>query len=408
MSAKLPPIKPSDQAAHNYDLIVVGAGLIGATFASLAAQSLPNQRVAIIDRASMLSYPEVSNQRVVALGHLATSLLECVGVFEGLDAARCFAYKRMFVWDERSTGELEFNATDAGAKTEHLGHMVDSIYCNYVLQQKLLEHDNLDCYFDTQITHLLGNSSRCERATLRTAEYDLSSPLIVAADGSNSWLRRLAKISSSSHSYEQLGIVAKIHSSLAHQDTAWQRFLRDGPLGVLPLADNYCSIVWSAKDERAQYLLALDDDEFCLELAETLEHQLGEVSLASPRQAFPLRSCAAERYFSGRVVLLGDAAHSIHPLAGQGANLGFKDIQCLIGSLCDEASDTATEVTSLLADYEQRRKQDNVATDQAMSLLNSAFLNSNPVWASVRGLGMTWVSNRQDLKQLLTRQAIGS
>ena len=389
---------------NNYDLVVVGAGLIGASVALLAAYKMPKCRVALIERSPRLSPQQHNNQRVVALGQLATGVLDTVGVFKDLQQNACFPYQRMFIWDQHSRGELEFSSNDVDLP--QLGHMIDSVHCNYLLQRALEAHPQIDVVFDTRIGEL--ENSENTLATVSTNKGCYSAPLIVAADGGQSSIRRLAKISTNQHSYEQIGIVAKIACSLPHQNTAWQRFLKDGPLGVLPLANNQCSIVWSCKQPYAQRLNVMSDKEFCLELAEALEHRLGEVSLVNPRQSFPLNSNNSARYFNQRIVLVGDAAHSIHPLAGQGANLGFKDAQCLVELLSQANEAQDDNLTKLLARYEYVRRSDNQVTDRAMTLLNSAFLQNNPVWSALRGLGMSWVSGSKALKTLLTQQAVGS
>jgi 2-octaprenylphenol hydroxylase len=391
---------------NEYDLVVVGAGLIGASFALFAAQQLPKLRIAVIERSSKLAELEQSNQRVVALGQLATRMLDNVGVFQSLDQDSCYAYQRMFIWDQHSQGELEFSVDDVDLPL--LGHMVDSQQCNYLLHNALDAHSQIEVAFNTEVMAIENATAQAKFATVRINSGDIQGSLIVAADGAQSSVRSLVKISTSQHSYEQIGIVAKIRTSLPHQDTAWQRFLETGPLGVLPLLNGESSIVWSCNDAQARTLLAMDDAQFCQELAGALEYRLGEVTLLSSRQSFPLKSQSALRYFNGRVALVGDAAHSIHPLAGQGANLGFKDIECLVDLLVSESNEPNASITKLLARYEHRRKSDNQVTDQVMTLLNSAFLQRNPLWAAMRGFGMRWVSKSSAIKALLTKHAVGA
>lgn len=391
--------------SEDYDLVIVGAGLIGASLALRATQQHPSWRIAVLERSTQLAQSVETNQRVVALGQLATHMLEQVGVLAALDTTACFSYPRMFVWDQHSRGELEFNAADVGLP--RLGHMIDSVQCNYLLQRALATSPRIEVYFNSQITGLENQSESKNHACVHTNHGPFAATLVVAADGAHSVLRRLAKISASQYRYGQLGLVAKIAPSLSHANTAWQRFLQGGPLGILPLAHNECSIVWSCDEAQAQALCEMSDQQFCDELATAMDHRLGTVKLVSARQTFPLQSQYAHRYFSGRVVLVGDAAHSIHPLAGQGANLGFKDIHCLLEVLA-QVDRSNPNLTKILARYERIRQSDNRATDRAMSLLNSAFLRNNPAWAALRGLGMRWVSGSGALKTFLTQQAIGA
>ena len=219
-------------------------------------------------------------------------------------------------------------------------------------------------------------------------------------------MRQQARIFANRQSYQQRGIVANVKSSVAHQDTAWQRFLNTGPIAVLPLSNNHSSIVWSAEHELAQSLMALDDIEFCESLSQALDGRLGEFELCSKRLSFDLQSQRAEAYFANHVVLIGDAAHSIHPLAGQGANLGFKDIACLASLLQNtSAKDCADPV--LLQRYERVRKADNEQTDLMMSALNKAYQGQAGFWLAIRGTGMNWLNRSGSIKRLLAKQAMG-
>lgn len=403
--------------AKDYDVMIVGAGLIGAALALLLAKKT-DLKVAVVERAAPLKQAKYNNQRVVALGHAAKQVLTQVGVFEQLSAEHCYSYQRMFVWDENSHGELEFNTDDLNelitesetGVTDSLGYMIDSHYCNYVLQQALLEQGDVDCFFSATPINLALDSNS-PNATLQLAnesqgEQFLSATLTVAADGGNSWVRQQARIFANRQSYKQQGIVANVKSSLAHQDTAWQRFLNTGPVAVLPLSDNHSSIVWSAEQTFAQSLMSLDDAEFCKSLSQALEGRLGEFELCSKRLSFDLQSQRAETYFSNHVVLIGDAAHSIHPLAGQGANLGFKDIACLADLLQNtSAKDCASPI--LLQRYERVRKADNEQTDIMMSALNKAYQGQAGLWLAIRGAGMNWLNHSGTIKRLLAKQAMG-
>jgi len=243
----------------------------------------------------------------------------------------------------------------------------------------------------------------------------------VAADGGRSWVRQQAKIFANRHQYQQQGIIARVSCELGHQDTAWQRFLNTGPVAVLPIADdqygsNQGSIVWSANDQRANELMSLDESAFTLELSQALQGRLGEISLLSARQAFPLMSQQAERYYARNIVLVGDAAHSIHPLAGQGANLGFKDIEALVALVSgadsrnidsDKKNSTNLASLELLEQYQTLRRSDNLQTDRMMSALHLVYQNKSPWLNLARGTGMNWLSNSGPIKNILAKQAIG-
>jgi len=395
------------------DLIVVGAGLVGSAFALLMAEKT-DLKITVVERAKALQASTEANQRVVALGEAATNVLAEVGVFQNLSQGVCHPYQRMHVWDENSDGELDFCAKDY--QRDALGYLIDSLECTRLLQAKMLEHPQVSVHYEFSAEGLEILESEVLLSGIRLTESVAttsvcSAPLLVAGDGNRSWARQQAKIFTQESDYGQRGIVAKIHTELSHQDTAWQRFLHTGPVAVLPLAGNQSSIVWSADNARADELMTMDDTEFCISLADALEGQLGDVELVSKRAAFPLKSQRADTYFKRRFVLIGDAAHSIHPLAGQGANLGFKDAASLANVLSSKAlSDGNSENLGelpLLQQYQRARKLDNQQTDLLMSALHRAYQNQSPWWLAARGAGMNWISKSETLKQLLAKQAMG-
>jgi len=381
------------------DITIVGAGLIGSALALWLAKNT-DYSVTLLERNSIMSRPKEANQRVVALGALATNFLDDVGVLEALDENYCHAYKRMLVWDERSDGELFFDSSSAGES--YLGHMIDSQMCAYQLQHAVSK-SQLTCHFDASVSDLDLNESH---ARIKVNNELIKSQLIIAADGSRSWVRQQAKIFANHHSYEQRGIVATIETEKSHQDCAWQCFLSSGPVAILPLANNQSSIVWSADNALAEELLAMDDSAFAKALSTVVQARLGSVKLLSKRQAFPLGSLRAETYFKRNLVLLGDAAHSIHPLAGQGANLGFKDANTL-GKLLASATSSELGSPRLLAAYQAKRQPDNNQTDSLMSALHQAYKLDLPIWSLARGFGMNFISGSDTLTNALARRATG-
>ncbi|MCH2190065.1 MAG: FAD-dependent monooxygenase [Gammaproteobacteria bacterium] len=398
----------------SFDLIVVGAGLVGCAFALDVVQR-SNLKVALVECRPMATVdvrsPSISigNQRVVALGMKSIDMLRRVGIFDKLTADQAHGYTSMRVWDESSNGELSFDASDVDQPL--LGYMVDSQACTSILQEQAISFhkvrkasSGLTCFFDTEILSIELAAQRCQ--LFGSDQFHIKAPLVVAADGSRSWVRQQAKIQSSRLNYEQRGIVAKIRPKASHQNCAWQRFSKTGPVAMLPLHDNYCSIVWSLDSSHAEQLLELPDDEFCALLGQTADWKLGEIAEVSPRQSFPLISQQAQTYIAPGVALMGDAAHSIHPLAGQGANLGFKDADCL-ANLILSAKPNEHASLSLLAQYQKERRPDNRQTDLLMTLLNQGFKTSNRAVSAVRGLGMNWINQTTFIKKLLAEQAMG-
>lgn len=385
--------------AHKSDITIVGAGLIGSALALWLAKHTDHS-IALVERSALMKHPEESNQRVVALGALATNFLDDIGVLSTLDTDHCYAYQKMLVWDENSDGELVFESRDAGEP--YLGHMIDSQMCTYQLQQAV-SSSRVDCRFGVLASDLDLNQ---QGASLETGLGRVDSKLLVAADGARSWVRQQAKIFANHQSYGQRGIVAKIETEKSHQDCAWQCFLSTGPVAILPLADNQSSIVWSADNALAEQLQEMTDDEFSDALSKALQGRLGSVTVLSERQTFPLASLRAERYFKRNLVLLGDAAHSIHPLAGQGANLGFKDAHVL-GELLASAKAAVLGSPRLLSVYQTKRQSDNNQTDSLMSALHQAYQFDLPVWMLARGLGMNVINGSNFLRNTLARQAMG-
>lgn len=389
------------------DIIIVGAGLIGCSLAlTLAKQKslAGNEKftIALVERSAQLTQNKSANQRVVALGRLATDMLSEVGVISALGDSACYPYQAMTVWDENSDGELAFNANELGQ--QRLGYMIDSAQCTIQLQKLVEKKNKITTYYQAQTDSLIVNETGARLALTETV---LSAPLIIAADGSSSWVRQQAKIFTNHRPYQQKGIVAKIETEFSHQDTAWQRFLSTGPLALLPVNENQCSIVWSAEDDCADKLMDLSDKQFESALQQALGNRLGKVKLLTKPIAFPLISQQVETYFSRHIVLVGDAAHRIHPLAGQGANLGFKDINVLVDILTENSVSNLSDV-GLLTRYENLRQTDNKQTDFLMSALHHAYQNNTPAWLSMRGLGMNMINRSKLLKGWLVNQATGS
>lgn len=385
---------------HRYDVIVVGAGMVGLAFAlKLAIDS--DIKIAVLERASQPLQNPQPNQRVVALGDAATQLLRQIDVFQQLSQQACYPYNRMFVWDESNDGELSFSASDY--QQQSLGYMVDSIELTCNLQQAAKQQSNVDVIYDF---HAQSLQFEGETQTVTSDTDWFIAGLIVAADGANSWVRQQAKIFAQRQTYQQKGIVAQIATGEPHQDTAWQVFLDTGPLAILPLNNNHASIVWSADNDRAEALLAMPNNNFENAVANALGQRLGDVNLLSDRQSFDLSSVRAQQYFKQGLALIGDAAHSIHPLAGQGANLGFKDAAALVAVLKNVETNLFGEL-NVLASYQHMRKADNEQTDALMSALHQAYQSTTPWWLSARGKGMNLIGNSQVLKNILVKQAMG-
>ncbi|MDH1056533.1 2-octaprenyl-3-methyl-6-methoxy-1,4-benzoquinol hydroxylase [Aquipseudomonas alcaligenes] len=391
------------------DLIIVGAGMVGSALALALEHS--GLEILVVDGGPLSVKPFAAEgafePRVSALSAASQRILERLGVWDGIAARRVSPYRDMRVWDGSGTGSVHFSA--ASVHAEVLGHIVE----NRVVQDALL-----DRLHDSQIG-LLG-SARLEQLrrsgdgwllTLADGR-ELRAPLLVAADGANSAVRRLAGCATREWDYLHHAIVTSVRCERPHQATAWQRFTDDGPLAFLPLArqgdEHWCSIVWSTVPAEAERLMALDDEAFRHELGKAFEWRLGQVTAVDPRICIPLRQRHAKRYVESGLALIGDAAHSIHPLAGQGVNLGFLDAAVLAEVLLHalQRGEQPNDVR-VLSRYERRRMPHNLAMMAAMEGFERLFQADPLPLRLLRNSGLNWVDELPDAKALFVRRALG-
>ncbi|SCY86490.1 2-octaprenylphenol hydroxylase [Pseudomonas sp. NFACC37-1] len=391
------------------DLLIVGAGMVGSALA-LALQDSGLQ-VLLLDGSPMSVKPfdpqAAFEPRVSALSTASQRILDRLGVWEGITTRRASPYTDMHVWDGSGTGQIHFSAASLHAET--LGHIVE----NRVVQDALLDRLH-DCDLGLLANARLEQMRRSGDDWLLTLAdgRTLRAPLVIAADGANSAVRRLTGVATREWDYLHHAIVTSVRSTRSHRMTAWQRFTDNGPLAFLPLErdgqHDWCSIVWSTTPEDAQRLMALDDSEFCNELERAFEGQLGPVLSADPRLCVPLRQRHAKRYVAEGLALIGDAAHTIHPLAGQGVNLGFLDAAVLAEVLLHAAGrgERLADV-KVLSRYERRRMPHNLALMAAMEGFERLF-QADPLpvrW--LRNTGLKLVDRLPEAKALFVREALG-
>jgi len=388
------------------DVALVGAGMVGAALALDLAQR--GFDVALIESRAPAPWKaeDEVDLRVVALAASSITLLERLSVWSAIIAARASAYRRMHVWDALAPGSLTFDAADEGASA--LGYIVENRLIQSVLWQAIERRSEIALHCPARVVA----SELDTDGNARTLSFDdasqLKARLVVAADGADSALRSLLGIATQDRDYAQRGIVAHVAHERAHEATAWQRFLPGATLAFLPLADGRSSIVWSAPSEEAARLLALGEDAFRAELGAAFDFHLGAITATTQRAAFPLRLRLAERYVAPRFALVGDAAHVVHPLAGQGVNLGFRDAVELAGVLSEareRKADVASEYT--LRRYERRRRSDNAISARAFDTIQRGFGSDSAALAAVRGAGLSLVDRIAPLKQFFARRAAG-
>jgi 2-octaprenylphenol hydroxylase len=390
------------------DVVVVGAGLTGACAAALLTRHArldPARVVLIGNPPPPIAAGAAPELRVAAISRSSEHVLRAAGAWQRLDTARLCSYQRMRVWHESASPDgpaaLQFDAADVGEP--NLG---------YIAEMSVLTRACLDSFGAAGGTLISGELERLSigqsAAQLSVAGSTLSAGLVVGADGADSAVRRQAGLGMRVRDYHQLAIVATVSSERPHDATAWQRFLRSGPLALLPLFDGSSSMVWSLDLPLAQQLLACEAHEFELRLQAAAAHVLGAMRLASTRASFPLRSAAAQAYVAPRCALIGDAAHVIHPLAGQGANLGLLDA----AALCERVAAAPAlreDVGALrvLRGYEQQRRTHNRLMGAAMSMFQGGFAQAREPWSALVNLGLGAVERSVPLKRAFARQALG-
>lgn len=395
-------------APHSYDILIVGAGMVGSCLA-LALSRSSKFRIALVEEANLPAPGKIRQNdydlRVSAITRASENIFKNLGAWQGIETRRISPFREMHVWDTAGIGEIHFNSAEIGES--HLGHIIE----NRVIQSAILEQcqklDNIDFYAPAHFSEIIQNANEIH-IQLEGGPI-LNGRLLIGADGANSQVRQLAGISSRSWDYQQKGLITTVQTERPHQETAWQRFLPNGPLAFLPLDNSHqCSIVWSTTPDEAIRLLALDDHEFATALATAFEYRLGAIQVISPRVTFPLRLQHAKTYIRPRLALIGDAAHIVHPLAGQGVNLGLLDAATLAEVLITaqrNANDPGSFLT--LRRFERWRKGDNLATQLTIDGLKRLFGNTLFPIRVARNLGLTVTNATTPVKRLIMRWASG-
>ncbi|MGD8483866.1 MAG: UbiH/UbiF/VisC/COQ6 family ubiquinone biosynthesis hydroxylase [Thioalkalispiraceae bacterium] len=390
--------------SHNYDVIIVGGGMVGSTLACALGEN--NFSVALVDtHKPVLSWPEQGyDLRVSALTRASQQILETLHVWPRMQAERISAFREMHVWDAGGEGVLHFDSAELGEAT--LGHIVENRVTLKALHQQLATLEQVELVTEVQATSL---DIEAQHASLSLSNGSiLKARLVVAADGSRSWVRQQRAISVRGWDYDQAALVSYVKTARSHQETAWQRFLPNGPLAFLPLPDGYSSIVWSTSPEQAEQLKNLPEDHFAIELQVAFEEQLGEITEVGPRATFPLRFFETNAYVEPRLALVGDAAHTIHPLAGQGVNLGMADAASL-AEVLSAARQAKKDIGRLdvLRKYERWRRADNRSMLMAMDGFKRLFSNQSSLLGWLRNSGMNLVQHTPLIKNTLVRHAMG-
>lgn len=385
--------------AH-HDVIIVGAGAVGATLAlALARQKC---HVLLLDaRPGPAEFPGPDYADfVVSLNRASSAILERLGVWPRVADYRVSPYGAMELWDATGAGRLRFDSTDVGEPV--LGHFVEPVLVEAALHEALADTFGVELLWSRRPEALVVDAD--EARLMLDDETVLHAALVVGADGARSRLRELAGIDAREYDYDQQALVCHFATELSHGAVARQRFLPGGPVAMLPMADGRCHLAWFRPLDEADRLLALEDSDFARELSEATEYALGAVTAVTPRRGFPVVRRHALSYVAPRTALVGDAAHTIHPQAGQGLNLGLLDAAALAHALGSRGDVGAW---SRLRRYARWRRAHNTAMMSAMDFFHFGFAHGGAIRAAVRNLGLLAADHSGIAKRMVTRYGAG-
>lgn len=426
---------------QKFDVLIVGAGMVGLTLA-LALRKTSQLKIAMVDTLAVPELDENIDVRVSAINVASKNIFANLGVWSALENSRVQDYQHMHVWDKAGLGKLDFSAKDSASfpSEDNLGWIIENKVIRHALWQQAELDEDIHFFTDNKLASISQGDSEVfatfatDSATHNSASNSSSTPtapiiakLVVGADGANSWVRQQMNMAMIFKDYDHHAIVATVECPQGHNNTAWQVFLPTGPLAFLPLrsaqsasstagiadpVNNLCSIVYSTSPDDAKRLIALDATEFAKELTAASDGKLGDITLKSERFTYPLTMRLAQDFVKDRVVLIGDAAHTIHPLAGQGVNLGLLDAAALAQTLTaklNEHDDNHAELvnTSDLKAFSRWRKSEATEMITAMAGIKQAFAPQQSPVKLIRGVGMNILNNFAPAKNRLIAQALG-
>jgi 2-octaprenyl-3-methyl-6-methoxy-1,4-benzoquinol hydroxylase len=385
------------------DVAIIGAGVVGLATALMAAQQ--GLQVAVVEAHAPLAWQlETPDLRVYALALDSQNLLTQLDVWPLIVSKRATPYTHMTVFDEIHDVPLQFSAGTLGQT--YLGHIVENNLLVENLWQVLQQEKNVRFYCPDKIQSVLEHDHAVVLGLQSGRQF--SAEIVIGVDGARSKVRELVGIKTFVHDYQQKGLVAFVETELSHQGTARQRFLSTGPLAFLPFAKGVCSIVWSLPNERADALLQADAKTFCQALDSAFAGTLGKTELISKRALFPLQRQLASQMMQGRTLLLGDAAHTVHPLAGQGVNLGLRDVVELRNIfITAQANQVNPLALTALQRWARQRYSDNAVAAYTFEQINRIFSNENFALSLVRGSLLGIANTITPLKNTMARYAAG-
>lgn len=386
----------------DYDILVVGGGMVGAAFACALGGS--RYRIGVIESSPAdLSWPRADyDNRVSAITRATQNVFRNVGAWEYMVKRRVQPYRAMHVWDATGDGAIHFEAAEIGEPD--LGLIIENSVILAGLLERMDAFANIELLCPARVRTL---EVAADRAAIGLEDgRRLTARLVVGADGERSWVRTQAGIGTHGWHYDQTAVVAIVKTSRHHDEVCYQRFMPTGPLAFLPMPEGRSAIVWSTSPDHAQALLAMEEHAFLDALQDAFGDTLGRMEFSGARGAWPLMLQHADAYVRPRIALVGNAAHAIHPLAGQGLNLGISDAAAL-AQVIEEGGDEDIGSLRLLRRYERWRKGDNLAVMAAMDGFKRLFSNDIAPLALVRNLGLRLTNAATPVKNFLVRRAMG-
>ena len=407
---------------QKFDVLIVGAGMVGLSLA-LALRKTTNLNIAIADTLPVSTLTPKPEARVSAINMASQTLFENLGVWESIESTRLQPYQHMHIWDKAGIGKLDFSINDLTCfpNNDQLGWIIENGVIRNALWQKAQADDGITFFTESKLANLAVGDSEVFASFAPTVEptennannstpLPLIAKLVVGADGANSWVRKQMNATMITRDYDHHAIVATVQCTQGHKNTAWQVFLPTGPLAFLPLFptnNNTCSIVYSTSPEEAKRLTALPPADFAKALTAASDGKLGNITLISERFTYPLTMRLAQNFVKDRMVLIGDAAHTIHPLAGQGVNLGLLDVAALAQTLSKLAPEQDIADQKMLKAFSRYRKSEATEMIAAMEAIKQTFSVQQPGFKLLRGIGMTLLDNFKPAKKIMIEQALG-
>lgn len=382
-----------------FDVVIVGGGLVGASLA--AALKTADLRIALVETGMPAAAATGWDSRIYAISPGNADFLRECGAWQHVDPGRVQAVNEMRVFGDTGA-ELDFNSFEIGAP--ELNFILENRLLQTALWQELQQQDNLSLYPQTRCSHLAWHA---DHATLTLDNGNaFTAKLIVGADGRDSWVRQQAGIQARPTAYQQDGVVANFTIENPHHGTAFQWFREDGILALLPMPQQMVSMVWSTSPDHAARLMSLSPAALCDEVSAAAHHLPGKLQLVTPPAAFPLRLMHLPHITAPRLALIGDAAHNVHPLAGQGVNLGFRDARALASVLKQRGPQTDCGDPHLLRRYDRARQEDILSMQLTTDALKRLFNNPNPLLRNLRNRGLSLTNRISPLKKMLARHAL--